>query len=479
MKIVAPVTVIGMRRLMKPLFLPDMARFISSTEMDNIPEEAVARAKLVIMDCIGAIVGGMAEPDMQALVNAGQPDGQAIILGTGRTADPQTAAFLNGMAGTVLEMDEGSQFARGHPGMHVFPALLATAQDKGVSGQEFLRAFIIGYDVAARAGIGTRLRMSMHPHGTWGTLGAAAALAALHRLKQAQVSELLNIASSLTLATSRKTMLEGGTVRNAYTGVSNQMALLAHRLWQAGISGESDGISAVFGTVVSDGFDDEAACAMLGERFEITRNYFKLHACCRYNHAALDALVSLMERHPALANHDDIEHIEVASYSLAAELDDQSPRNMLAAKFSVPFAVATTLVTGNTGVESFSGKALTDAQTLALARRVSIYEDKSMTAKLPNLRPAQVTIVMKTGERFEASVETNRGDWQDPYSADQLAEKYMSLAGRLWPEAYCEEVISQIQNAEQLPDFMTIFKSTKIGAMDLPTSPAPEQGNAP
>ena len=86
---------------------------------------------------------------------------------------------------------------------------------------------------------------------------------------------------------------------------------------------------------------------------------------------------------------------------------------------------------------------------------------------------------MKTGEKFEASVETNRGDWQDPYSADQLVEKYMSLAGRLWPEAYCEEVISQIQNAEQLPDFMTIFKSTKIGAMDLPTSPAPGQGNAP
>ena len=161
---------------MSPLFLPDMARFISSTEMENIPKAVVANAKLVIMDCIGAIVGGMAEPDMQALVNAGQQDGQATILGTDGTADPQTAAFLNGMAGTVLEMDEGSQFARGHPGMHVFPALLAAAQEIGATGTEFLRAFIIGYDVAARAGIGTRLRMSMHPHGTWGTLGAAGGL---------------------------------------------------------------------------------------------------------------------------------------------------------------------------------------------------------------------------------------------------------------------------------------------------------------
>ena len=438
-------------------FLSVIARFISNTEMNDMPAEAIARAKLVITDCVGAIVGGMAEPEMQALVHAEVSAGPATILGTDKTTDPQTAAFLNGMAGTVLEMDEGNQFAKGHPGMHVFPALLAAAHGKTVSGGEFLRAFIIGYDVAARAGIGTNLRMSMHPHGTWGTLGAAAAVAAVHRLDQNQSAALMNIASSLTLATSRRTMLEGGTVRNAYTGVSNQMAHLAYRLWQAGISGEHDGIGTVFGTVVSDGFDDQAACAMLGERFEITRNYFKLHACCRYNHAALDALAELIDRHHVLANHKEIEHIEIASYSLAAELDDQAPRNMLAAKFSVPFAVATTLVRGDTGVESFSGKALTDPHTLALARRVTVREDKRMTAKLPDLRPAQVTVTMKTGERFEAAVQTNRGDWQDPYSADQLAEKYMSLAGRLWPERVCQKVSNQIQNMEQETDFAKIF----------------------
>ena len=457
MKIVAPVTVIATRRSMSPLFLPDMTRFISSMEMDNIPEEAVARAKLVMMDCVGAIVGGMAEPDMQALVNAGQPDGRATILGTGRTADPQTAAFLNGMAGTVLEMDEGSQFARGHPGMHVFPALLATAQETGATGTEFLRAFIIGYDVAARAGIGTKLRMSMHPHGTWGTLGAAAGLAALHRLNENQVAELLNIASSLTLATSRKTMLEGGTVRNAYTGVSNQMAHLACRLLQAGVSGESDGISSVFGAVVGTEFNHDAACEKLGERFEITRNYFKLHACCRYNHAALDALIELMGQHGQLADHEAIDRIEVDSYSLAAELDDQSPRNMLAAKFSVPFAMATTLVTGTSGVESFSGHALTDPHTLALAKRVTVREDHSMTERLPDLRPASVTVFMKDGSRFHASVETNRGDWQDPYDQDQLFEKYQSLALRLWNETTCNQVARRINSIEQTIDISSIF----------------------
>ena len=460
-------------------FLPEIAQFIATTKMVDIPAAATERAKLVLIDCLGAVVGGMAEPEMQKLVSTPLPSGTATILGTDRRTDSQTAAFLNGMAGTVLEMDEGSQFARGHPGMHVFPALLAAAEEADCSGEEFLRAFVIGYDVAARAGIGTKLRMNMHPHGTWGTLGAAAALAALHHLTENQSKELLNVASSLSLATSRKTMLQGGTVRNAYTGVSNQMAHLAYRLWRAGISGETDGVSSVFGSVVATDFDHDAACDKLGQRFEITRNYFKLHACCRYNHAALDALVALMKTREQLAAIDMIDRIEVASYSLAAELDDQAPVNMLAAKFSVPFAIATTLVTGGTGVESFAGPALTDSRTLQLAKRVTITEDTGMTARLPGLRPARVTIIMKDGSRFDAAVETNRGDWQDPYSADQLAEKYMSLAGRLWPKAYCIDVKTQIQNAEHLTVFMKLFEDPKVDAMDLPASPAPGRGHVP
>ncbi|MGC6454858.1 MAG: MmgE/PrpD family protein [Candidatus Puniceispirillaceae bacterium] len=438
-------------------FLPAISSFISMTEMAKIPPAAIDRARLVILDSVGAIIGGMAEPEMRRLVVAPWSAGQSPILGTDALTDSQTAAFLNGMAGTVLEMDEGNQFARGHPGMHVFPALLAAVADHPCSGPEFLRAFIIGYDVAARAGIGTKLRMSMHPHGTWGTVGAAAALAALHRMTRDETQQLLNIASSLTLATSRRTMLEGGTVRNAYTGISNQMAHLTLRLWRSGISGERDGISSVFGEVVSTGFDHESACEHLGDRFEITRNYFKLHACCRYNHAALDALVQLMSQHDQLANLDGIERIDVKSYSLAAELDDQAPRNMLAAKFSVPFAVATTLVTGRTGVESFSGDALTDPRTLALARRVTVSEDESMTAKLPDLRPASVAIHMTDGTRLHAAVETNRGDWQDPYSADQIFEKYMSLTRRLWHDARCRQLADQIQNIEQETDLTKVF----------------------
>ena len=80
-----------------------------------------------------------------------------------------------------------------------------------------------------------------------------------------------------------------------------------------------------------------------------------------------------------------------------------------------------------------------------------------MTKKLPELRPAHVTIVMKDGSRFEATVETNRGDWQDPYSPEQLVEKYMGLAGRLWPKTYCLRIREHIQKIEQASVFDELF----------------------
>jgi 2-methylcitrate dehydratase PrpD len=157
-----------------------------------------------------------------------------------------------------------------------------------------------------------------------------------------------------------------------------------------------------------------------------------LHACCRYNHAALDALWILLDKHPELQNPGQIDRIHVESYFLAAELDDQKPRNMLAARFSIPFAIATTLINRSSKVHSFTGNTLTDPATLALAAKTSISESSFMSAQLPDFRPAEVSITMKNGQNFKAGVKTNRGDWQDPYDNAQLKEKYISLTARRW-----------------------------------------------
>lgn len=429
------------------------ANFIGKSTDISISNAAFHSAKLIVADCLGAIIGGMAEPEIRALAESEGANSKNLfqILSTAEKVNDETVSFLFGTAGTVLEMDEGHQFAKGHPGMHVFPALLAAARNSEISGEGFLRAFIIGYDVGARIGLASNLNPNMHPHGTWGGLGAAASLAALHNMDTQQANEYLNIVSSLTLATSRKTMLEGATVRNSYTGVSNKMAHVGLSLLKAGFTGESDGIKSIFDGVVSSRFDSKSAFELIGKRFEVNRNYFKLHACCRYNHAALDALWKLIENHKELKSLELIKEIKIRSYNLAAELKDQNPRNVLACKFSVPFAISTTLVNLDSGVMSFTEAMRTNKKIQKLCQKVVIEEDPLMTQKTPDLRPAHVTISMEDGTTFEASVTTNRGDWQDPYSEKDLQEKFLSLATRLWNKEKALNVYSQSMSLEKIP----------------------------
>ncbi len=423
-------------------YLDQVARFAAEFPAADLPAEAVERTALIVADCIGAMVGGVAEPEMQAF--AARPGmaagGPLLLVGTGLTAQPAQAALVNGTAGTWLEMDEGNQFARGHPGMHTVPAALAFAEAVGASasgqdgptGRDFLAAVAIGYEVGARVGIASQLRPSMHPHGTWGAICAAVAVQRLAGADAARMREAMNVAANLCLSTSRRTMLEGGTVRNVFAGVSGQMGLVVHDMLEAGFCGALDDVAQVFGRVVSDSFDPGAMTDGLGTRWEVARNYFKLHACCRYNHAALDALAVIAERHGRL-DPERIERIEVDSYSLAAELADPRPRNVLAGKFSVPFALATTVVNGSSGVESFAGRNLKRPEILGLAARVTVREDPAMTARLPDHRPAHVAVLLRDGTRLAAGTETNRGDWADPYAPAEIRDKYLSLAARLWP----------------------------------------------
>ncbi len=405
----------------------------------DVPEDVRAKTALILADTIGAIVGGADEAEVRALtarVAAGSR-GDAVVIGPGGRMSAGSAAFLNGVAGTTLEMDEGNRFCKGHPGVHVIPAALAMA--KGTSGATLLSAIAVGYEAAARVGIATRLRPAMHPHGTWGAIGATVAAMRLRGLGAAAHREGMTIAASLGLSTSRRTMLEGGTVRNVFAGVSNRMGVLTVDLVDTGYTGDWNGVGEVFGRVVSDEFDEGALVRDPGEVWNVARNYFKMHSCCRFNHAALDALDRVLAGEPD-TQPGDIVAVSVDSYAFAAELNDPAPRNVLAGKFSVPFAVATRIVTGSSGVESFSAARVADPVIRALAGRVTVREDAAMTAALPERRPARVTLTLANGRMLSAAVETNRGDESDPYSEAELYSKFMALTARLWSASKAEAV---------------------------------------
>ena len=429
--------------------LNQLSEFLSEVCFEDLPEAVQRQARQVTADTLAAIAGGSTEPEIQALTRdlLQAASGCASVFGTGRRGETAIGAFLNGTAGTFLELDEGNQFGRGHPGIHVVPAALAFSESQACTGKDFLLALTLGYEVGARIGIGSKLRPAIHPHGTWGTVAAAVAVAKLAGANATEMREVINVASPLGLANSDQTMLEGGTVRNSFSGFSAQTGLLVWNLVRSGFTGERDGLSTVWGKVLSDSWQPSALTHELGERWEITRNYFKRHACCRYNHAALDVLAEIRAAHEFTP--EEIRCIEVETYSRAARLRDPTPKNTLAGKFSLPFAVATTLVHGSSGMQSFTWDAIRDESVSALAARVEVSEDPSLTAMLPARRPARMTVTLASGEKLEGYTETNRGDSEDPYRPEELTEKFFELTERVWPRDVAEGLLEGTMSLER------------------------------
>ena len=162
-------------------YLHQLAEFASTISYNRLSDSARTAAADVLMDTIGAIIGGSRIPENANLARlaASNGSGSATLLGHNLTAQPPMAALANATAGVALEMDEGTRLGGGHPAIHVLPGALAVAEDLASSGPRLAEALIAGYEVSSRIGGATRAHPNVHSHGTWGTIGTAVAVARL------------------------------------------------------------------------------------------------------------------------------------------------------------------------------------------------------------------------------------------------------------------------------------------------------------
>jgi hypothetical protein len=57
-------------------------------------------------------------------------------------------------------------------------------------------------------------------------------------------------------------------------------------------------------------------------------------------------------------------------------------------------------------------------------------------------------ITMNNGDVLKAETETNRGDWSDPYSVNELTKKYNSLTARAWEATNATKIYDTVMAIE-------------------------------
>jgi 2-methylcitrate dehydratase PrpD len=432
--------------------IEELAHFVAATRWEDVPEPVRHHTKLVLLDTLGVILAGSERPEVRELRERLAP-----CAGTGATVyargwplqDRRSAALLNGIAGRSIELCEGLRLASGQAALQVLPGVLALGEERRCSGREILAAFVLGYDVAGRLAGGFTPRPLAHQNGQVSLLAAAAAGARLSGLDGAGISRAMRLATVLLLTPSYMNAIAGATALNVAGGISGFAASLAPELALAGFTAQDDAIEEALGQLVGAGFTTDGLLDGLGARWEITRNYFRLYACCNPIHPALDCLAEILaELRP---RPEEIARIEVATYRFASVMKNPDPPNYFASKYSLPHAAAVMAVRGHAGFSALDDSALSDPAIAALRRRVAVGEDPAMSALVPRLRPARVTVTLTDGRQSTRACDSHRGDFERPFAEAEIRAKFRELAVTVLSENGAAAVEEAVDRCEDWP----------------------------
>src|ERR1700687_4544474 len=181
-----------------------VGRFVATMTYEQIPEQVIELGKKSILDGLGlALAGSRAETgpiSRKYVEQVGAGNGKATIIGSTQRTSPRFAALLNGISIHANDFDD-TQLAAArdrvygllmHPTVPVLPAIFALAEQRAVTGKEWMLAYHGGAEVEGKIAEAISPRHyqdGFHPTGTCGPFGSAAACA---RLQHFDVHKTLN-----------------------------------------------------------------------------------------------------------------------------------------------------------------------------------------------------------------------------------------------------------------------------------------------
>jgi 2-methylcitrate dehydratase PrpD len=439
-----------------------IAQFIAQIQYEDIPEVVIGRIKLLILDSLGcAIYGSGLEWSRILRSTLGKLDVTKAcrVWGTSELLSAPHAALVNGTLIQSFELDDVHRQGVLHVGAVTLPPLLAVTEIRpGLSGRDFLRAAVAGYEIGPRVGkcMGPQhIGQGWHSGATVGVFSAVSGAAAALRLTGDQAVHALGIAG--TQAAGLMAAQYGAMVKRMHAGRAAQSGLYGALLAEAGFTGITDVFESPYGgfcTTFSrsnDRFNLDELSWELGRQWETMRISLKFYSCVGSNHTTLDAIRMMQAQTPF--GPDDIVSIVVHGSHVTVEHVGwrYAPQGLTSAQLNLPFCVATLLLEGDVFVDQFTDDVVDDPQRIELSRKVTVVEDPAITARGSNYRHmVRVEVRLKDGSKLEQTIEAPRGSEASFASETDIVQKFEKLATHTLGAVKADTVVNAVLGADKL-----------------------------
>jgi 2-methylcitrate dehydratase PrpD len=433
-----------------------LARYMATARDRALPQAVVAACKARIIDTFAAMVSGARlEPGILATAYVRQlgGTGAATVIGSRLRTNAVDAALANGMCAHADETDDFEPVTKAHPGCSSVPAALAMAEKNGASGEVFIRAVTLGYD------LGCRLLMALGPNlvrktnrsaegtsSTFCALGAAAPLARLdERRMRFAISYAAQQVSGLWSWVNDEQHIEKAF---DFAGMGARNGVQAVTMVAAGMTGTPNVLDGAHNLFIAESTrpKPDAILEGLGTRFYVTETAIKPYSVGYPCQSALDALLTLRRQYHLAP--ENVRSIVVRLPTDAVGIVGNSAMPDV----NCPYLVALALLRGAVSfADSHDAALMTRPEVWAVRRKVQVVADAAlMDPAAP--RGSIVEVTLTDGRHVQHHTKFPPGTPQNPLSTEALDAKARDLMAPVLGVARTDELLRRLHELEQLDD---------------------------
>jgi len=448
-----------------------VAEYAAGVRFEDLGEATIEHAKQAVLDCIGIAVRARFDAESSAPIARAVDQlgsaGNCTAIGHGANYSAQYAALLNGAYFHTLDYDDTHVGGSLHPAAPIVAAALAMAEDGEASGSALLRGIVAGYDVAAHisetANAKVHYDRGFHPTATAGVFGATAAIV---NMLDGSANALENaFGINVSQAAGSLQFLENGSwMKRLHVGFAAHSAVLAYRFSEAGVIGASKALEGRSGFyhAYSDGVDPDARLGRLGKPHAIDETAFKPYPSCRFTHAALDELITLL--HELDVKPDEVESLRIALPRKGMDLVGypeaykRAPSSVVDGQFSMYFLAAVAILKRSFGWDDYT--LLGDPRVSAIIERIRVEEDPKVEALYPKM--AALVELRARGEVVRRISDTPKGEPEKPLTWEEIIAKFDDLAGVAYAPARRKRIVELVRALERADDVRALTE--QLGA---------------
>jgi aconitate decarboxylase len=443
----------------------ELCELITKVRFGDLPREAVAAASQAILDGVAVGIAGTTETAPRLAAEHVKSLGGrevASVLGFGFRTSPVSAAYVNGISTHVLDF-EAMWSPPTHTTSPTLPVVLALAEAEGLPGREIIAGFLKGCEIQGRLRLASKQyapeRLTFHPPGVVGVLGAA--VAASHMLDM----DAMQLRHAIGIAASRAASLIGNIgsmTKSSHCGLAASLGLDAALLARRGFTANPDILEAPKGYVAAffgPDFDYEALL-QYGRPYRLVDPglAFKLFPAQYATHFGMTAALDVRRRIPEGA---EIRSVLIKT-PVMKYVDKPAPRTGLEGKFSFQYTAAAALLDGAVTIGTFTDSRRFRPDMEAFLPKVRVEQRPEIPGELEKMH-VEVIVELANGEHVRARCDGPRGVWGTPRITreEHLVKLRDCFSTRFDSRAaeQCIETLSSLEalDARQVRELMAVL----------------------